>query len=173
MIGAMIAGPFIIPGPDEIIWAKLSRETGATRSVIISRFVDNATDITKSSKTTQTIFKNSRGLETVTVTKVHGNSKNSVNAQHGYEIFNQETGEVVKTGVSGGKMTKSGDSYRANRQVNKWNKKEGEGKYAARVVYQNGGGTGARRKALEWEAKNAEFWRNEGHLTDPKKHSRP
>lgn len=46
--------------------------------------------------------------------------------QHIYEIFNIETGEVVKTGISGGKISKNRKSYRATCQVNKWNKDLGE-----------------------------------------------
>ncbi|MCQ2118745.1 MAG: DUF6443 domain-containing protein, partial [Bacteroidales bacterium] len=40
------------------------------------------------------------------VKSVHGNSKASTNAQHLYEIFDKETGIVVKTGISGGKESK-------------------------------------------------------------------
>ncbi len=54
------------------------------------------------------------------VTKgVHGNSKLSQKAQHVYEIRNNKTGEVVKTGISQGKISKKGKSYRAERQRRK------------------------------------------------------
>jgi len=115
-------------------------------------------------------------LSTVEVTgkKINGNSRKSLNSQHGYEVYNVRTGEVVKTGISGGRISKkTGLSYRAQRQVRKWNRKEGAGTYESRIVYQNNGGKGARDRALFWEAGNAEFWRSRGHLRDPKKHSRP
>lgn len=104
--------------------------------------------------------------------KINGNSKKSKNAQHGYEIFNKLTGEVVKVGISGGKISKNGLSYRAQKQVRKWNREEGD-VFESRIVYQTGGGEGARVRALKWEAGNASFWRAEGHLRDPKKHSKP
>ena len=56
---------------------------------------------------------------------VHGNSKASTKAQHVYEIFDKETGKAVKTGISSGKKTKAGKSYRANSQVNRWNRQAG------------------------------------------------
>lgn len=31
---------------------------------------------------------------------VHGNSKTITKPQHGYEIYNKKTGDVVKTGIS-------------------------------------------------------------------------
>ncbi|MBD5323957.1 MAG: hypothetical protein HDS02_03870, partial [Bacteroides sp.] len=56
---------------------------------------------------------------------VHGNSKASARAQHWYDIINKSNNEKVKIGVSGGKISKKGKSYRAERQVRKWNREEG------------------------------------------------
>ncbi len=39
---------------------------------------------------------------------VHGNSVESTKAQHAYDVVDTETGEVVKTGVSGGKEIAGG-----------------------------------------------------------------
>ena len=100
---------------------------------------------------------------------VHGNSKKSEKAQHVYEIFNTETGEVVKTGISGGK-TKAGKSVRATRQVNAWNKKEGKGKYDSRIVVEIPAGPGARETALKLEKENANKHKK---TLDPNKHKRP
>ena len=56
----------------------------------------------------------------------HGNSESSPKPQHRYEISDQ-SGDVVKTGISGGTLNKDGMSSRANRQVNKLNKSKGAG----------------------------------------------
>lgn len=40
-----------------------------------------------------------------TIGAVNGNSKASQKAQHLYEVFETSTGNVVKTGVSGGKVS--------------------------------------------------------------------
>jgi hypothetical protein len=84
------------------------------------------------------------------------------------------TGEVVKTGVSGGKRTKKGGSYRANSQVNRWNREAGQpGRYEANVVKEVPAGPGARQKILDWERQNAARLREAGHLRDKEKHMRP
>ncbi|GEM_PF-491255 len=107
---------------------------------------------------------------------VNGNSKASTKAQHVYEIY--KTGkngaeEVVKTGVSGGKVSKAGESYRATSQANKWNKAEGAGTYKTRIKENIPAGKGARQKALDAEKANAKRLQEEGHLRDPKKHVTP
>ena len=68
---------------------------------------------------------------------VHGNSKTSTKPQHGYEIYNKKTGDVVKTGISGQTLNKNGTSPRANTQVNKFNKLAGEDIYDARIVIED------------------------------------
>lgn len=50
---------------------------------------------------------------------VNGNSKASTKAQHVYEIFETGKDNVVKTGISGGNVSKADKSYRATSQVNK------------------------------------------------------
>ncbi len=99
---------------------------------------------------------------------INGNSKASMRLQHGYEIFEKRTGNVVKTGVSGGKLNKNGTSRRAISQVNKWNKSAGHKKFTHRVVVKNVKG---RSKILEWEKSNTKRLKNAGH--DMYKHSRP
>lgn len=61
--------------------------------------------------------------------KVHGNSKQSTNEQHKYEIYEKATNDVVKTGLSGQPLNKDGSSPRANAQVNALNKECGYPKY--------------------------------------------
>ena len=63
-----------------------------------------------------------REAEALASKGVNGNSRASTKAQHGYEIIDTVDGTVAKTGVSGGKRTVDGGSYRANAQANKWNK---------------------------------------------------
>lgn len=83
------------------------------------------------------------------VKAVNGNSKASEKAQHVYEIVNKATNKVEKVGISGGKVSKAGDSYRATSQVNKLNKAGGN--YTSRIVENIPAGKGARQKALEAE----------------------
>jgi RHS repeat-associated protein len=80
--------------------------------------------------------------------KVHGNSKSSKKRQHGYEIYNIKTGDVVKVGISGRRLNKNGTSPRANQQVRKWNKGRKVPLYGARIVIKN---IPNRKLALNWE----------------------
>ncbi|WP_338709179.1 DNRLRE domain-containing protein [Paenibacillus amylolyticus] len=98
----------------------------------------------------------------------HGNSKASKKTQHGYEISEKSTRDVVKTGISGQKLNKNGTSPRANSQVNKWNKNAGTNKYEARVVKSK---LRNRQQALEWEKKNAQKLWDKGNSMS--KHQRP
>ncbi len=106
--------------------------------------------------------------------RVNGNSLQSVRAQHGYEIIDSASGQVVKTGVSGGTRTIDGGSYRANSQANRWNREAGQpGRYVPGVVQEIPAGPGARQQILKWEAENAARLRESGQLRDPTKHTRP
>jgi hypothetical protein len=105
---------------------------------------------------------------------VHGNSRRSTRAQHGYEIVDTTTGEVVKTGVSGGRRTANGGSARANSQANRWNRASGQpGRYQPRVVQEVPAGPGARQQILDWEVENATRLREAGQLNNPYMHRRP
>lgn len=104
---------------------------------------------------------------------VNGNSKLSSKAQHLYEIFEKATSNVVKTGISGGQVSKTDKSYRATNQVNKLNKAEGVVKYDSKIVEKIPGGKGAREKALKAEITNADKLRASGQLTDRTKHVKP
>jgi len=99
---------------------------------------------------------------------LNGNSKNSTKLQHGYNIFEMETGDVVKTGISGQPLNKNGTSPRANSQVNKWNKEVGYDKYEAYLVKRK---LPNRQEALDWERKNAQRLWEEGNSMN--KHKRP
>ena len=102
--------------------------------------------------------------------KVHGNSKLSMKAQHGCEIYNTETGDVVKTGISGQKLNLNGTSPRANSQVNKLNRNAGKQLYDSRIVARD---MPNRLNALEWEKENSlKLW-NEGNSMSLHKRPRP
>jgi len=95
-----------------------------------------------------------------TTTAVHGNSKKSTKVQHGYEIYNVETNDVVKTGISGQPLNKNGTSPRANSQVNKLNKAVGTNLFGARVVVSD---LPSRQAALNWERLNTQRLFDAGH----------
>jgi URI fold toxin 2 len=127
---------------------------------VAGKLIGNALSRGSSSTTTQSI--------------IHGNSSNSQKAQHLYEIFDTSTGSVVKTGISGGKVTANGVSYRATSQVNAWNNAPGATTtYSSRIVQNFPAGPGARQAAQAAEVASANRLRALGQLTDPTKHSRP
>lgn len=69
--------------------------------------------------------------------EVHGNSIQSTAEQHRYEIVQNDSGDVVKTGISGQDLNANGTSPRANSQVNRLNAAEGAGKYSANIKEKN------------------------------------
>jgi hypothetical protein len=69
-------------------------------------------------------------------TAVHGNARASMRAQHRYEIVD-ETGDVVKTGISGSPLNANGTSRRANTQVNALNRANNGRTYSARIAETN------------------------------------
>lgn len=98
---------------------------------------------------------------------VHGNSRLSTRPQHLYEIYDTRNGDVVKAGISGRPLNQNGTSPRANSQVNKWNREDGEGAYAARILDDEIPG---RAEALEREASHANELREAGNSM--RKHKR-
>jgi RHS repeat-associated protein len=168
--GLDIAGVLDPTGVADVAAASIEAKNGNYGSALLSGlgvipYVGDVAKVGKIGKHTKTI-KNA-------ISAVHGNSKASQKAQHLYEVFETGTGNVVKTGVSGGKVSKSGKSYRATSQVNKWNKAEGAGKYYSRITQQAPAGPGARQKILNAEKANASRLQQQGQLRDPKKHVRP
>jgi hypothetical protein len=87
----------------------------------------------------------------------HGNSHASNKQQHGYEIYNTETGGVAKVGISGQPLNKNGSSPRANIQVNLYNRRAGSQIYAARVIEPN---LPNRQAAIQWEVKYSDYMRS-------------
>ena len=109
-------------------------------------------------------------VENGTPSKVHGNSKLSTKPQHGYEIYNTETGDVVKTGISGQRMNLNGTSPRANIQVNRLNRGAGKNLYDSTIVATD---MPNRLSALEWERENALRLWNEGNSMSLHRRPRP
>jgi hypothetical protein len=101
-----------------------------------------------------------------TGTKVHGNSKKSKKPQHGYEIYEKKSGNVVKVGISGGQIRLDGKSYRAERQVRLFNRMDGD-IYESRIMQY----FPDRESALGWEWTDTQFRYSQGH--DMKYHRRP
>jgi len=79
--------------------------------------------------------------------QVHLNSRESLSPNHRYEIVENATGDVAKTGVSGQELNANGSSPRANRQVNALNRAEGGNAYSSRIVETNMPGRAAALQA--------------------------
>ncbi|WDF68408.1 RHS repeat-associated core domain-containing protein [Sphingobacterium oryzagri] len=81
---------------------------------------------------------------------IHGNSKLSQKTQHGYEIFNKETGEIAEFGISGQKRTSAqvtkSKSPRVDQKLR--TKYNNDPNFEGRVVEDN---LGVRIEALTWE----------------------
>jgi hypothetical protein len=86
----------------------------------------------------------------------HSNSAKSGKANHVYVIFDKTTGDVHKFGISSGKITKAGKSYRATSQVNN----AAGGNYDSVVVRKFNN----RADAFKWEDETVGFWRLLEHL---------
>lgn len=104
------------------------------------------------------------------VKRINGNSRFSKRNNHGYEIYKKVGGkkQVVKVGISGGRISKAGKSYRATRQANKWTKRDGT-QYYTRIVKKNM----SRTKALKWEQGHVNRVAKAGGKFKHKYHRRP
>ena len=127
MQAAVDIGGVFDPTPTlDIVGASMSAESGdywGAGASILGAALPYAGDLAKGPKIAKGIGVIAEAIEGAK--SVNGNSKLSKNAQHVYEIINNATNKVEKVGISGGKVTKSGYSYRANNQVNKLNKAGG------------------------------------------------
>ncbi|MBO5187023.1 MAG: hypothetical protein J6B91_08240, partial [Prevotella sp.] len=81
--------------------------------------------------------------------------------------------KIVKTGVSSGKIRKDGKSYRAESQVRKWNRQEGEDRYESIITHKEPEGKNAREKIYNYERERADKLRKQGFLKDNNKHQIP
>ncbi len=102
------------------------------------------------------------------VKAVNGNSKASTKAQHVYGLINKKTNKIEKVGISGGKISKAGKSYRANKQISEQKKLGFE--FSQKIIKKIKAGEGARVKALEAEVKATNNYKN---TINPRIHSRP
>jgi hypothetical protein len=93
--------------------------------------------------------------------RCNGNKATARRPQHRYEITDTKTGELFKTGVSGGRLNKNGTSRRANGQIKKLNTNQ-PGRYLGTVVEQ---GVKSRAKILQKEqARVDQFVRQFGRM---------
>ena len=152
-----IADPVgIADGVNAFIQAKNGDWIGSAISILgVIPFVGDVAKVGKVEKDIQVVEK---AIDAVRETQkaVHGNSKASQKAQHLYEIYVQESGFVAKTGISGGKVSKAGKSYRATNQVNRFNKNAGYQKYDSRIIKTEPAGPEARATILKAEKENAD-----------------
>ena len=149
--GLDIVGIFDPTGVADVLGASLAANQGDWGSALISSVgvVPYLGDVAKVGKIGQDVKIIDNAISAVKA--VNGNSKASEKAQHVYEIVNNATKGVEKVGISGGKISKAGDSYRATSQVNKLNKAGGD--YSSRIVKNIPAGKGAREAALNAEKK--------------------
>jgi len=101
---------------------------------------------------------------------IHGNSKESKKLQHLYAIWNNFYNFVYKYGISGSKLNKDGSSKRANNQVNKLNKEEGENSFSAEIIEKEING---RANAIEKEKKIVSKYQTENDDAMPSGQIRP
>jgi URI fold toxin 2 len=138
-------------------------------SIPVELIPDYGDELSNGVEEEATLLRNlAQGIAKGTGEIVNGNSKLSTAVNHGYEISATETGDVVKTGISGRPLNKNGTSPRAISQVNRWNREDGYNKYEAQVVET---GIPDRQVALEWEEANAQRLWDEGNSMS--KHQRP
>lgn len=128
----------------------------------------NAASITRNSRTAAmelevagVAMQNARQMRAAAALarEAHGNSAASTRLQHRY-VIRDESGDAVKTGISGGTLNQNGSSGRANRQVNTLNRAEGPGSYTAEVVETNIPGRAA---ALSSERTGTQELRQQGN----------
>jgi RHS repeat-associated protein len=103
---------------------------------------------------------------------VHGNSKSSQKAQHGYEIFNKKTGDVLEYGISGQKRSanqiSTGGSPRINQKLK--TKYGNDPNVDGRVI---DGNLGNRQNALDWEKGKVQEFRKNNNNQKPPRQIRP
>ncbi|WP_454046416.1 hypothetical protein [Chryseobacterium sp. Marseille-Q8038] len=115
-----------------------------------------------------------KGFEEVkdAVKTVHGNSKLSQKAQHGYEILDKKTGGVLEYGISGQKRSatqiKDGGSSRINQKLK--TKYKSDPNVGGRVI---DGNLGNRKNALDWEKDKVDAFKNANNGVSPLNQKRP
>lgn len=89
--------------------------------------------------------------------RYHGNSNRNMKSHHLYRIYDKRTNQTVKIGISGGKIARNGNSYRATRQINSW----GRDRYGQKVIRKNIRG---RARAKVWEQAAVNRYYRKGRL---------
>jgi RHS repeat-associated protein len=112
-----------------------------------------------------------KGLEKIS-DAIHGNSKLSQKVQHGYEIYNKKTGEVLEYGISGQKRNQtqvaSGSSPRINQKIK--SKYKNDPDIDGRVIEEN---IPNRQDALDWEKSKVNEFKKTNNGISPPRQIRP
>lgn len=103
---------------------------------------------------------------------VHGNSKLSKKVQHGYEIFNNKTNDILEYGISGqkrsAKQIKNNGSPRINQKLK--TKYNNNPDVSGRVIKDN---LPNRKKGLEWENNQVKDFKKANNGQKPPRQIRP
>jgi RHS repeat-associated protein len=103
---------------------------------------------------------------------VHGNSKLSQKAQHGYEIFNNKTGDILEYGISGQKRSNNqmttGGSPRIDQKLR--TKYSNNPDVEGRVI---DGNLGNRQQAIDWEKSKVKEFRTNNNNQKPSRQIKP
>jgi hypothetical protein len=141
--GLDIVGVFDPTGVADGLGAGLAWKKGDYWSAGISSLgmIPYVGDIAKAGK----IGKDIKIIENA-IDAVHGNSKLSQKTQHGYEIFNKKTDEILEYGISGQPLKKGGGSPRIDQKLNtKYGNNPDVGGRVTETGIPN------RQKGLDWE----------------------
>ena len=166
--GLDIAGIFDPTGVVDAISTAYYADKGDWGSTLISAVsVLPAGDAAK-------LLKARKHLKTINnaIDAIHGNSKLSRKAQHGYEIFEKETGEVLEYGISGqkrsAKQVAEGNSPRINQKLR--TKYGNDPNVGGRVVEDN---LGNRQQGLDWEQAQVDDFGRQNGGRGPREQKRP
>jgi hypothetical protein len=141
--GLDIVGVFDPTGVADGLGATLAAKNGDWLSAGISGLgiIPYVGDLAKAGK----IGKDIKIIENA-IDAVHGNSKLSQKTQHGYEIFNKKTDEILEYGISGQTLKKGGGSPRIDQKLNtKYGNNPDVGGRVTETGIPN------RQKGLDWE----------------------
>jgi hypothetical protein len=151
----------------DLIGAKMSAESGdywGAGASLLGAAVPYAGDLAKTPKI-------AKGLGVIS-DAIHGNSKLSQKVQHGYEIFNKKTEEILEYGISGQKRNANQISNAASPRINqKLKSKYGNNPdVGGRVIDDN---IPNRQGALNWEKSKVNNHANQNDGKGPRFQQRP
>jgi hypothetical protein len=96
------------------------------------------------------------GDSLLSLNRLMANDRASRIANHGYVIYDRNSGQLIKFGISSGKITANGQSYRALAQIRRW---EQLGIYAPDALTTDTlENFSTRGQALDWEVDTVDFF---------------